>query len=182
MRLTDKLRTLCSEENRLRLIVLLGITGIAMILLSGLLPGRQKTEQRAEPPPAATDETDPDAYRILLEERLTALLSKMDGVGTVTVMITVGGSSEQVYASEVRDSRSENSFQTSSAPVLTRSGNGESALLTETRYPAVCGAAILCTDGGHAAVQERVTKAASALLGIPVSQIYVGQATVFSTD
>lgn len=177
MHLTDKLRMLFREENRLRLIILLGLTGIAMILLSGMLPKKQTAEARAEPPPAASAENDPDAYRILLEERLTALLSRMDGVGTVTVMITVGGSAEQIYASEIRDSRSENSTQSSSAPVLTRSNGNESALLTETRYPAVCGAAILCTGGGHAAVQEHVAQAASALLGIPVNQIYVGQAT-----
>ena len=182
MHLTDKLRILFKEENRLRLIVLLGIIGIAMILLSGLLPEKQKTEARAEPPPYESAADDPDAYRIMLEERLTALLSRMEGVGAVTVMITVGGSSEQVYATEIRDSRSDSSAQISSSPVLTRTSGGESALLTETRYPAIRGAAILCTGGGHAAVQERITKAASALLGIPVNQIYVGQAATFSTN
>ena len=181
MHLTDKLRILFREENRLRLIILLGITGIAMILLSGLLPKKQNAEPRAEPS-VVSAETDPDAYRILLEERLTDLLSHMNGVGTVTVMITVGGSAEQIYAAEIHDSHSENTSQTSSAPVLTRSNGDESALLTEIRYPAVCGAAILCTGGGHAAVQERVAKAVSALLGIPVNQIYVGQASGFSDN
>ena len=182
MPLTDKLRELFREENRVRLIVLLGITGVAMILLSGLLPKRQNTAQRAEPPPAAAAESDPDAYRMLLEERLTKLISQMEGVGSVTVMITVGGSAEQVYAEEIRDSRSENSAQTSSAPVLTRSNGGESALLTETRYPDVRGAAILCSGGGHAAVRERITKAAAALLGISPAQIYVGQAAASSAE
>ena len=61
MPLTDKLRELFREENRVRLIVLLGIAGVAMILLSGLLPKRQNKAQRAEPPPAAAAESDPDA-------------------------------------------------------------------------------------------------------------------------
>lgn len=178
----DKLRMLFREENRLRLIIVLGITGIAMILLSGLLPKKQNANPRAEPTTAVATEYDPDTYRKLLEERLTDLLSHMDGVGTVTVMITVGGSAEQIYASEIRDSHSENSSQTSSAPVLKRTNGDEAALLTETKYPAVRGAAILCTGGGHAVIQERVAKAASTLLDIPVNQIYVGQAAKFSVN
>lgn len=182
MQLMDKLRSLFREENRLRLIIVLGITGIAMILLSGLLPKKQNAEPRAEPSNAISAANDPDAYRILLEERLTELLTHMDGVGSVTVMITVGGSAEQIYASEIRDSQSENGSQTSSAPVLTRTNGDEAALLKETKYPAVRGAAILCTGGGHAVVQERVAKAASTLLGVPVNQIYVGQAARFSVN
>ena len=69
-----------------------------MILLSGLLPKRQTSEQQAEPPPAVSAESEPDAYRLMLEDRLTKLLSQMEGVGSVTVMITVGGSAEQIYA------------------------------------------------------------------------------------
>ena len=178
MYLTDKLRILFREENRIRLTVLLGISGAALILLSGLLPGKQQRIPDAEPPPAA--ELTADLYRSSLEERLSALLSEMEGVGNVTVMITVGGSAEQVYASECRSVRSENNYQTSSAPVLTRSNGNESALLTETRYPEIRGAVILCSGGAHAAVQERVTKAAAALLGISASQIYVGQSSARS--
>ena len=53
MHRTDKLKALLNQENRLRLILLLGISGIALILLSGLLPKRQNELPRAEPPPAA---------------------------------------------------------------------------------------------------------------------------------
>ncbi len=173
MHRTDKLRALLNQENRLRLILLLGISGIALILLSGLLPKRQNELPHAEPPPAVSEQ-DPDAYRIQLEERLTDLLSDMDGVGQVHVMITVSGTGEQIYASEISESHSDRGTQSSASPVLLRTNGSESALISETRTPAVCGAAILCAGGGHAAVQERVTKAAAALLGIPVSSIYVG--------
>lgn len=174
MHLRDKLRTLLDPENRVRLIVLLGAAGIALILLSGLLPDRQTETPRAEPPPSAAGETEPDAYRVLLENRLTDLLSHMEGVGMVDVMITIKGSGEQIFASEISSSSSERGMQSTASPVLMRANGNESALLTQTRYPAIEGAAILCTGGNHAAIQERVTKAAAALLGIPVSSIYVG--------
>lgn len=160
-----------------RLIVLLGLSGMVLILLSGLLPEKSADSKAADPPAADIYEAAPEAYRAALEERLTALLSCMEGVGDVTVMITLGGSAEQIYAEEVKASRSENSAQTESAPVLTRVSGNEAALISETKYPPVQGAAIICTGGDHAAVKERITNAAAALLGIPAAQIYVGKAS-----
>ena len=58
---------------------------------------------------------------------------------------------------------------------ITKSGGNESALIAETRYPAVVGAAVLCTAGDHAAVQERITRAVSTVLGIPASSVFVGK-------
>ena len=163
-----------------RLIVLLGFAGMALILLSGLLPDH-KEQGRAEPlPPAETAEAGQEAYRAALESRLSALLSCMDGAGAVKVMVTLGGSAEQVYAEEVKISHSGDKSQTESAPVLSRVSGDESALITETKSPPVQGAVILCTGGDHAAVRERITNAVSALLGIPASQIYVGKAAANS--
>lgn len=179
--LTEALRKRLPKRTDTRLIVLLGLAGMALILLSGLLPHKTEQTPAAEAPPAEMTVTAPEAYRAELEARLTALLSRMEGVGAVTVMITLGGSAEQVYAEEVKASRSETAAQTESAPVLTRTGGSETALLTETKYPPVQGAAILCTGGDHAAVKERVTNAAAAVLGIPSAQIYVGKASA-TTD
>ncbi len=179
--LSEKLRQMIQGEHRVRLIILLGIAGMGLILLSGIVPKKTAQPQQPEAPPADAAAA-PDQYREEMEARLTALLSRMDGVGQVTVMLTVSGSAEQIYAEEVKDAHSPNNTQRSSAPVITRAGGSESALLTEIRYPAIQGAAILCTNGDHAAVQERVTSAAAALLDIPVKQIYVGKCTGTFTD
>ena len=109
-----------------------------------------------------------------LETQLTGLLGKMEGVGAVTVMVTVSGTPEQVYAEEVKQTKSDKQTQRESQYVLTRNGSAESALVAETRYPAVCGVAVLCSGGGHAAVRERVAQAVATVLGLPASRIYVG--------
>lgn len=172
--LTGKLRELLRGEHSTRFVVILGVIGAAMILLSGTLPHKHADTRNSEIP--ASSCTEPDTYRQQLEERLTDLLSQMEGVGEVTVMVTVGGSSAQIYAEEVKAARSSNSQQSESAPVLTRNGSTESPLIAETRYPSVCGAVILCTGGSHAVIQERIKQAASTLLGIPAAKIYVGKA------
>jgi len=173
--LTEKLREILRGEHSTRFVVILGAIGAALILLSGFSPEKHADTHNTDTP-AASFSTEPDAYRQQLEDRLTDLLSQMEGVGEVTVMVTVGGSSAQIYAEEVKAARSSNSQQTESSPVLTRNGSTESPLIAETRYPAVCGAVILCTGGGHAVIQERIKQAASTLLGIPAAKIYVGKA------
>ena len=177
--LTEILRNRLKTIPHTRLIVILGIAGMVLILLSGLLPDKKERGAPAESPaePAAAAQ---EIYRAELENRLTALLSDMEGAGTVKVMVTLGGSAEQVYAEEVKVSRSGDRSQTESAPVLSRVSGDESALITETKAPPVQGAVILCTGGDHAAVRERITNAVSALLGIPQSQIYVGKSAANS--
>ena len=173
----DRLQKHFRSENSTRMIILLGAAGIALILFSGMLPTHTS---RNPPVTAAADMSDPDTYRNMLEDQLTELLSQMEGVGQVTVMLTVSGSAEQVYAEEVKADKSDSSVRTESRYVITRTNGSESALLSETRNPAIQGAAILCSGGGHAAVQERVSSAVSAVLGIPASRIFVGKTAASS--
>ena len=170
----EKLRNRIRGETGLRLTVLLGLAGMALILLSGLIPKKTETPQQTE---QQTGASDTDSYRESLETRLTALLSGMDGVGSVTVMVTVGGSAEQVYAEEVKTAENERGTQRESAYVITRADGNEAALVSETKYPAVTGVAVLCSGGDHAAVQEKVSRAVSTVLGISPARIYVGRST-----
>ena len=173
LKLTGRLKQLFSGEHGIRRSVLLGLAGMVLILLSGLLP--ERTARGHPPETAAADPADPDAYRAALESRLQTLLCRMEGVGDAAVMVTVSGSAEQIFAQEVKASQSEHSTQTESAYVLARSGGNESPLIAETRYPAVEGVAVLCADGDHAAVQERISRAVATVLGIPQSRVYVGK-------
>ncbi|MBR6107056.1 MAG: hypothetical protein IKQ39_03520 [Oscillospiraceae bacterium] len=176
--MTALIRTLREKlrgEAGLRIIIALGLSGMALILFSGIRSGAGGSTREAEPPPAASDADAPEAYRTELESRLTALISQMDGIRTATVMVTLSGSAEQVYAEEVKSSKSDRGTQSEASCVITRSGGNESALVAETRYPAVVGVAVLCTGGDHAAVQERVSRAVSTVLGIPAACVYVGR-------
>ena len=174
MRLIERMRCLIQSSKGIRVIVLLGLTGMALLLFSGMMPNRNSIEQSGNAS-CQTAGAQADAYRAELETRLTALLRQMEGVGAVQVMVTLDGSAEQIYAEEVRVSKGDHNEQKQSEYVIMRTGGDESALLSRTAYPAVQGAAILCAGGGHAAVRERVSKAAAALLGIPVSRVFVGK-------
>ena len=170
--LIERLRGWLSGEKGIRTAVILGLAGMLLILLPSLLPARDRSDPVL---PAESDDLT-DSYRAALETRLLTLLSEMDGVGQVSVMITVRGSAEQIFAEEVKTVQGGSSTQVQSAYVLTRSGGDESALVAETVYPEIQGVAVLCSSGDHAAVQERIRNAAATVLGIPPTRIFVGKA------
>ncbi len=158
------------SRHKTTLLVIIGLAGMGCILLSELTA---KDEKPIQTQSMAADETDND-YETQLEERLTAMLSRMEGVGTVSVMVTVKGSTEQIFAEEVKESAGEHNNQTQHAPVITKQDGDETALISRTEYPDIHGVAILCTGGDNAVIREQVCNAVSTILGIPVSHIYVG--------
>lgn len=169
--LRERLRML----QRPRLLLIAGLCGAALLILPGI-----RTESRAQSPPPADGTAQAEQYREALETRLTDLLNGMEGVGEVRVMVTVSGTAEQVYAEEVKASQNERGRQQEAQVVITRSSGAEAPIVAKTVCPSVLGAAILCSGGDHAAVQERIRKAASAVLGIPQGQIFVGKSATSS--
>ncbi len=156
-----------------RIVLLLGLSAMALLLLSELLPKSGNAEHPTKP--AMDRAADCGDFVSETESRLALLLSEMDGVGQATVMVSVSGTAEQVYAEEVRASQNGTGRQSETALVITRSNGSESALVAQTRCPEVTGVAVLCTGGGSAAVQERVIRAVSTVMGIPTSRVFVGR-------
>lgn len=164
------------RKHRVTLLAAMGFVGMGCILLSELaVPATTESDTGTQAPTIA-GESDAD-YEARLEQRLQEMLSQMEGVGTVEVMVTVSGSTEQVFAEEVKDSQGEHNTQTEHKPVITQQNGKETALVTKTQYPDIQGVAILCTGGSSAVIREQICKAVSTILGIPVSDIYVGAHT-----
>ena len=166
----ERMRRFLQSGGRYRPVLLLGAAGILLILLSGIRsrPDRrtQSTVPQAEPQSAVSSA----AYCTQLEEKLTGMLSELQGVGHVRVTVTVSRSEEQIFAEEVK-----------SRIVITKSNGQETALVSGTNSPAVQGVAVLCSGGDHASVRESVTAAVSTVLGLSPAQIFVGK-TVFPSQ
>ncbi len=158
-------------KHRVTIMAACGFLGMGCILLSELPTNSdpEKTEQSAAVLAEATED-----YAALLERRLTEMLCKMEGVGEISVMVTVQGSKEQIFAEEVKESTGEHNTQREHKPIITQQSGDEAALITKTRYPEIQGVAILCSGGSNAVIREQICDAVSTILGIPVSHIYVG--------
>ena len=146
------------------------ICGIA--LMAALLFGSLKPRESSSPSPAAEDcaQTERD-----IEQRLTELISRIDGAGSCTVMVTLDTSSQRVYAEERSSSSSTgDSVRASSEDTsVVLAGSGKEALETGTVLPQVRGVAVVCAGAANPAVKEKIANAVCGALGIRLSRVCV---------
>lgn len=177
------IKKLLHGEGKMKLIVLLGVCGIALILVSEFLPKQAKTKEGArQPETAATSE----AYAAQLEDKIHALVTSIEGVGKANVLVTLENGVEYVYASaekkntdvtqDYSDSEvkklhekdnSENSY------ILVDNGNGKEALLKTRIEPKVKGIVVVCEGAEDIVVEERVIDAVKTALGLSSTQVCV---------
>ena len=134
------------------------IIGIILMLAAGSF-----TEDKAVP---GNSHIDSDAYCKNLEDKLTMVLSKMEGVGKVHVMITL----------ENRNAVDISIKNQSGEAVLKRTGSTEEPVITEELYPVIKGVVIAAQGASDRTVSEKIYYAAKAALDVGGSRIAVIEA------
>ena len=171
MEITKKLKNMPKDKRMMTVVVILGITGLVLIMISSLVPKEEKTDEleytTTEKISSAED------YRIETEKRLENFLSSIDGAGNVKVYLTVGSDERYIYATEGRRSKSENKTEEERKYVMIGGGSDKSALIETVETPAITGAVIAYSGFDSPTVQEQIYRAVSAALGIPTGKIYV---------
>ncbi len=139
------LRQLFGGDRGLRLLVVLGLVGIALIALPTLLPAG-----RARAPAESAASPSVEEVERALEQRICALLDGVEGVGTCRVMVTLERGVQLVYAAD-RTLSSGTGGTGGSERLLTVSTDGGTAALPVTELqPAVRGVAVVCAGGRRA--------------------------------
>ncbi len=149
------------------ILVLSAIVGILMVLFSG-----NTNKADAVDTTKVFSEAD---YTESLEKRLKSIIEDIEGVGQVSVMITIEGSQIFSYATDVsQDTKADGDYKRESTIVLTAGGtNTKSPIVSGYKLPEIKGAAIVCSKRISPTLQAKVIGVASAALGISTSKIYV---------
>lgn len=168
-------RVIKKSDKRTRLIFVLGIAGILLIFLSDLMPGGKKDSDTASAEQISFDET--ERYKKDIEQQLTELISEIKGAGRVTVMITLTGTKEYVYAEKSDlDKKTEGtgeSVRTQGEIVLADGGGEKQPVLKKITAPQIGGAAVICEGASDPQTKERIINVLSAVLGLPSNRISV---------
>ncbi|MBS3872821.1 MAG: hypothetical protein KGZ92_08455 [Firmicutes bacterium] len=127
-----------------------------------------------------------EEYQLSLERQLALTLSQMQGVGQVTVMLTLGTTFDQQLAvnvqqttrtTEERDGTGVSNMTKekimSSQPVMSRVGGGESIVVTTELMPRIKGVLIVATGAKDARIQESLMRAAQTILSLPAHKVQV---------
>ena len=165
----------CRQNRRLALTALLLLIGMLALLISAAQPEKQAASDKQSKTTISNE-----AYAQSVENRLTGLLSVMEGVGSVRVMVTVESGSEHYYLSDRDSGQASDAGGRSSADlredhVIVRSGNEEQGILVKVSEPQIRGVAVVCSGGDDPAVQARVIDAVTALLHLSSAHVSVAK-------
>lgn len=155
------------ENGRLRLYLLLGC-GVLGILLIVFGSGGKKAEQSNVEKPYSTAEDELIIYQDYLEERIKTLCESVSGVRNVTVVVTLSGSFESVYATEWPDGNEEY--------VILGSGSSASPIYLSRSAPEIAGIGIVCSGGANDNVRRELISLLSATFHISSNRIYITEA------
>lgn len=187
-KITEPLKKLGKGDWRLKLVVTLGLLGMALIAISQFLP-----EKKPQPDSATAVFTSAD-YAAQLEERLTSLIGDMDGAGRVRVMITLANAGETVYAQEetrnvdkqAEEVPAEQATATTKVEkenieqryILVEGENGRREALVKTQIePRVQGVVVLCDGAGNPVVEQSITHVVTTALNVSTTRVAVVKIT-----
>lgn len=142
------------------IIVLVGL--ILMILPSG----SKSTTSTVTDPVIQSD--------IGINEKLSILLSKVDGAGKVEVMLTVSSGEETIFQTDTKFSETEqsNTAQQDTVTVADPSRN-QTGLIRQINPPVYLGAVVLCQGADSASVRLSIVDAVSKATGLGANQISI---------
>ena len=155
-------------DKKLLIIVVIGIVGVLLLVLSELLP-EKKTDEVDDNTLRISSNT--DDYETELENRLTDLIESIDGAGKSKVMLTVDCGDESVYATENKNDNGKNETKY----VLVENDGNDSGILLKVWMPEIRGVAIVCQGADSAKVREEITGVVTAVLGISTNRINIAK-------
>lgn len=139
-----ELKELFRSEKSIRIILIVGAALIVFIALSGLGGSKEESSNSS----GLFNYQKQAEYETALEKRLTDILMQIDGIGNITVMITL-------------DSSEQNQYQK----------NEDEPVYTKT--PEIRGVIVVCDGGDNIIIREKVISAVSGAFGISTTRVSV---------
>ncbi|WRS28149.1 hypothetical protein U6B65_03200 [Oscillospiraceae bacterium MB08-C2-2] len=181
------LSSLIPANKRVGIIVLAGLAGMTLIALPAFFKSKDETK---EVQASSTPEASSADYARQLEQELTALVSKIEGVGRVQVMVTLEGGVEYVYAQEQKrntDKTQEITGEQQVGKTYQKENIEEKYILVESEYgkkqplilrqlqPKVQGVVILCEGAGNIRVEQVLTQVVTTALPVGSNKVCIAQ-------
>lgn len=174
--ITGKLQNKFGLSKKAFIICIIGVLGLMLIVFSEFIP-KGKSDKSHDDSSSVLDAAYSNTFKSDIEKELKEIISKIDGVGEVSLMLTLDGTTEYVYAEDVDTQTDENSTGKSdkykNEVIIVDSDGNETALVKKIIEPKVKGVVIVCTGGGNIEIKERVIKAVSSALNISTNNICV---------
>ncbi|MEE0060203.1 MAG: hypothetical protein UE295_05185 [Acutalibacteraceae bacterium] len=168
-------------------IVIVGLIGILLILMSGLFTDKKDNSEVKQSSEIAYISL--TQYENELEQNLADIISSINGAGKTRVLLTMDSTVEQVYATDKNmaqnnsensggqtESKKDTSATTTYITVELSDGTQQTVLLKEIQ-PKVRGVLVVCSGGDNNVVKEKIVDAVTKVLNISSSRVSVAGLT-----
>ncbi len=167
----QKLQELFQKEKALKLVVLLGICGIALIGLSSFWEAAPAQEKQAE---SVVQED----YSDRLEAELSRIVTAITGEEEPAVVVTLSDNGRSLYASDQRENtRQEDGtafLERETSHILLEDADGNQSALTVTQtQPEIQGVVVVSALADDPAVREKLLTAVCTALGVSTARVCV---------
>ena len=146
---------------------------VLLVLAAGLILLLWPSGEREKPAPESAGGGAEEFDLAALEEKLSQVLSQVEGAGKVTVALTVRNGTERVPLTDRSTSSRERESQVEEKTVVINTGSGQQAVVRLERAPVFQGAVLVCPGGDQAEVRLLLTQAVSSLTGLGADRITV---------
>ncbi len=158
-----------------RVLIIVGIIGIALIFLSSLGGNDADTAKSVE-------DFSAEEYKESLEKDITKLVKSISGSRRVTVIVTLESSINYQYADTVEESDESKNDDKNTAEkseikqgyITVKNADGsEQAILISKQMPEIRGVAIVCEGGDAPALNEKIQNAVTSALNITSKRVFI---------
>lgn len=150
-----------------KFVLLVVLVGIILMLLPVSSQTKETEENKSQIPQESFD-------LAAMEQRMEAVLGKIDGVGKLRLMLTLQSGTRLTLAEDTQ--RDQDRTQREIVTLNRGSGNQE-IVITNRFYPVYQGAVVVCQGADSSAVRLAITETVQALTGLPSDRIRVAKWT-----
>lgn len=181
--MAETLNKWAKDAKNKKYVIAIGLILLLILLLTFLPLNNGQKQQPVATLYKQTETKDNDDYETVLEKKLAGMLVKMEGVGSVSVMVTTVSNEEKVLAEDTvsHTQRTEEKDQAGGSrvtestqftnDVVLQSGN--TPYVIKKYAPEIKGVFILAEGAGDSVVKNQMIDAVSRLLDVPVHKISI---------
>lgn len=172
----NKISSAARIDKKMLLCISLLLMGVVILVISEITVSEDASVSQTE----TTAAYGSDEYVSDLENRLTAMISSIDGAGETKVMVTLESGSEEIYLhdydyGENIDPSGKNSLERKDEYVIVDSGSGEKGIVVRVKEPEIRGVAVVCKGADSETVRSRIVETVTALLDISSARVSVAK-------
>ncbi len=173
--MNDLIKKYSEKLKNPRILIIIGVMGIALIFLSSFISEKPKSNQ-------STEEFSAEEYKETLEKDIAKLVKSISGSRKVTVVITLESGMNYQYADNLEESDESKNDNLNTAEksetkqnyITVKNADGsEQAILISKQMPEIRGVAIVCEGGDNAALNEKIQNAVMSALNITSKRVFI---------